>query len=81
MYTLSYPWLLLLVLVPPILRWMLPVYRESRPALAVPWFQRMADVLGQTPTKGAIVTRAGAFELLLLWLLWALLVLAIARPQ
>jgi len=81
MYTLSYPWLLLLVLVPPVLRRLLPAYREARPALAVPWFRRMADLLGQTPARGAEVARAGLPELLFLWLLWALLVVAIARPQ
>jgi len=81
MYSLSYPWLLLLVLVPPVLRRLLPAYREARPALAVPWFRRMADLLGQTPARGAEVARAGRLELLVLWLLWALLVVAIARPQ
>ncbi len=81
MYTLSYPWLLLLVLLPPLLRRLLPSYREPRQALGVPWFQRMADLLGQKPSKGAVVTQARLFELLFLWLLWAILVLAIARPQ
>jgi len=81
MYSLSYPWLLLLVLVPPVLRRLLPAYREARPALAVPWFRRMADLLGQTPARGAEVARAGLPKLLFLWLLWALLVVAIARPQ
>jgi Ca-activated chloride channel family protein len=81
MYTLSYPWLLLLVFLPPLLRRLMPVYREPRQALAVPWFQRMADLLGQKPSKGAVVTQARFPELLFLWLLWAILVVAIARPQ
>ena len=81
MYTLTYPWLLLLVLLPPVLRRLLPAYREPRRALGVPWFQRMADLLGQRPSKGAVVTQARLFELLFLWLLWAILVVAIARPQ
>ncbi len=81
MFTLSYPWLLLLVFVPPLLRRMLPAYREPRQALSVPWFQRMADVLGQKPSDGAVVIQAKLLELLFLWLLWAILVVAIARPQ
>jgi Ca-activated chloride channel family protein len=81
MYTLSYPWLLLLVFLPPVLRRLLPAYREPRQALAVPWFQRMADLLGQKPSKGAVVTQARFLEQLFLWLLWAILVVAIARPQ
>ena len=81
MYTLSYPWLLLLVFVPPILRRLLPAYREPRQALSVPWFQRMAGILGQKPSEGAVVTQAKTPELLFLWVLWAVLVIAIARPQ
>jgi Ca-activated chloride channel family protein len=80
-YTLSYPWLLLLVFLPFVLRRVLPAYRESRQALAVPWFQRMASLVGEKPSKGAAVTRARLFELVVLLLLWALLVVALARPQ
>ena len=81
MYTLSYPWLLLLVFVPLLLRRLLPAYREPREALAVPWFRRMADLLGQKPSKGAVVTPTRFFELIVLWLLWSLIVVALARPQ
>ena len=81
MYTLSYPWLLLLVFLPPLLRPLLPAYQEPRQALGVPWFQRMANLLGQKPSKGAIIHQAGFLELLILWLLWSILVFALARPQ
>ena len=81
MFVLSYPWLLLLILVPPVLRQVLPAYREPRRALSVPWFQRMAQVLGQQPSAGAVVIQAKTMELLYLWLLWTVLVVAIARPQ
>ena len=54
MYTLSYPWLLLLIVLPPLLRRLLPAYREPRQALSVPWFRRMANLLGQKPSKGAV---------------------------
>ena len=81
MFVLSYPWLLLLILLPPVLRQVLPAYREPRPALGVPWFQRMAQVLDQQPSAGAVVIQAKTMELLYLWLLWTVLVVAITRPQ
>jgi len=81
LFVLSYPWLLLLILLPPVLRQLLPAYREPRRALSVPWFQRMAQVLDQQPSAGAVVIQAKTMELLYLWLLWAILVVAIARPQ
>lgn len=81
MYALAYPWLLLLVLLPPVLRRTLPAYREPQQALSVPWFRRIADLLGQKPSGGAAVITEKAPELLFLWMLWAILVVAIARPQ
>lgn len=81
MYKLSYPWLLLLVIVPPLLRRLLPVYLEPRQALNVPWFQRMADLVGEKPSDGVVVSPAKMLELLFLWVLWVVLVVAIARPQ
>jgi len=81
LFVLSYPWLLLLILVPPVLRQVLPAYREPRRALSVPWFQRMAQVLDQQPSAGAVVVPAKKMELLYLWMLWTILVVGIARPQ
>ena len=81
MLVLSYPWLLLLILLPPVLRQLLPAYREPRTALSVPWFQRMAQVLDQQPSDGAVIIQTKPVELSYLWLVWAVLVVAIARPQ
>ena len=81
MYTLSHPWLLLLILLPPLLRIVLRPYRESRQAIRVPWFQRMATLLQQQPSAGAVVAKAKKSVLLFNWLLWMLVVLALARPQ
>ena len=60
MYTLSYPWLLLLVFVPLILRWLLPAYKEPRVALHVPWFERMAKLLRQAESRGIAPDYVGA---------------------
>jgi Ca-activated chloride channel family protein len=81
MYTLAHPWLLLLILVPPLLRLVLPPYREPRQAIRAPWFDRVAKLLGTEPGEGAVVARTSPVRLLFQWLLWSLLVLAIARPQ
>jgi len=81
MIVLSHPWILLLVLLPPALRLVVPPYRESRQAIRVPWFQRMATLLKQSPSEGAVIADAKKSELLYLWVLWMLIVLALARPQ
>jgi Ca-activated chloride channel family protein len=81
MFTLSHPWLLLLILLPPVLRLLVPPYREARQAIRVPWFQRMAVALQQQPADGAVVSVTRKPELIFLWVLWILIVLALARPQ
>lgn len=81
MISLSHPWLLLLIALPPMVRLVAPPWRESRRAIRVPWFQRMATSLQQEPADGAAIAGAKKSTLLFLWLLWILLVLALARPQ
>ncbi|RLA30492.1 MAG: hypothetical protein DRR11_13195, partial [Gammaproteobacteria bacterium] len=81
MYTLSHPWLLLLILLPPLLRMVLRPYRESRQAIRVPWFQRMATLLEQQPSAGAVIADTKKSVLLFFWVLWILMALALARPQ
>lgn len=81
MYTLSHPWLLLLILLPPLLRIVLRPYRESRQAVRVPWFQRMATLLEQQPSAGAVIAGTKKPVLFFFWVLWMLMVLALARPQ
>jgi Ca-activated chloride channel family protein len=81
MYTLAHPWVLWLVFLPPVLRLILPPYREPRQAVRVPWFQRLAGLLGARPGEGAVIARVSVFRLLFQWLMWSLVVLALARPQ
>jgi Ca-activated chloride channel family protein len=81
MYTLAHPQLLWLVLLPPFLRLVLPPYREPRQAVRTTWFSRIADLLGVEPSEGAVVATTSWFRLLFQWMLWSLVVLALARPQ
>jgi Ca-activated chloride channel family protein len=81
MYTLSHPWLLLLILLPVVLRRLLPAFRESRRAVRVPWFQRTADLLGKKPTSGAVIVEPRPMQRLMQALAWCLLILALAGPN
>ncbi|MEN8190682.1 MAG: VWA domain-containing protein, partial [Thermodesulfobacteriota bacterium] len=81
MYTLSYPWLLLLLPLPLLFMRILPPYRESKQAIKVPWFQRLADMYKKNPAKGAVIAESSKFQILLTWLAWLLIVVALTRPQ
>jgi Ca-activated chloride channel family protein len=81
MFTLAYPWLLVLLILPLLLGRCLPAYRQTRVGLVVPFLDRLAHLTGQQPTPGAIVIRPPLVQRLFLWGVWGFLVLAVARPQ
>lgn len=81
MLSLYFPWLLLLVLLPWGLRRWLPDYRETRPALRVPFMGRLTQATGQTPSEGSAILSGHHGQKVLLLLIWSLLIIALARPQ
>ena len=78
MWQLDYPWLLLMLPLPWLAYRYLPEYREARSAVRVPFFASLSQAVGQTPAVSGI--RTIRLQLLLNLLVWALLMLAIARP-
>jgi Ca-activated chloride channel family protein len=78
MWQLDYPWLLLLLPLPWFGYRYLPDYREARSAVRVPFFGAMSRAVGQAPSQAG--TRINRWQLLLNLLVWALLLLAAARP-
>jgi Ca-activated chloride channel family protein len=81
MYTFSHPWFFLLIILPLILRVVLPVYSETRKAIRVPWFQRVSNLLGTKPAEGAVIQEKKVSLRIFHFLLWILIVLAMTGPQ
>jgi Ca-activated chloride channel homolog len=81
MLTLAYPWLLALLVLPLLVRWLVPPYREERRSLVVPFLDRLAQAGGQRLEAGTVVGRAGPLHGIGLTILWGAIVLALARPQ
>lgn len=79
MWQFDYPWLLVLLPAIGLGYRYLPDYREARSAVRVPFFRAMSRAIGQTPSQGG--TRSNRWQLLLNVLVWALLVVAAARPM
>jgi Ca-activated chloride channel family protein len=81
MLTLAYPWLLAVLPLPILVRWLAPPYRERREALRVPFLPRLAKLTGQEPTAGAVVLRGGWLRSVMLVAVWLCVVAALVRPQ
>ncbi|MFH0021488.1 vWA domain-containing protein [Pseudomonas fluorescens] len=78
MWQLDYPWLLLLMPLPWLAYRYLPSYNEARSAVRVPFFAAMSRAVGEAP--GVVGSRRNHWQLLLNLLVWALILLAAARP-
>lgn len=81
MLTFLHPWVLALVVLPVLLRRFLPAYREAKQAVRVPWFERVTQLVGGTPSEGAVIAETTWKQQFLNYFLWVLLVSALARPQ
>jgi Ca-activated chloride channel homolog len=81
MLTCAYPWLLALIVLPLLLHWLLPAYRQTKTGVVVPFLNRLVALTGQQPAPGAVVVRPPLIQRVSLWLVWFCIVLALARPQ
>jgi Ca-activated chloride channel family protein len=81
MLTCAYPWLLVVLPLPFLVRWLVPAYRERREGLRVPFLPRIARLTGQEPTAGAVVPRGGWVHAVAAVGVWLCVVASLVRPQ
>ncbi len=81
MYQLDLPWLLLLLPLPLLVRWLLPAHRETSSSVRLPFFSQVAKAAGISPTQGSVIARRSCVQLACETLAWCLIVLALSRPQ
>ena len=81
MLNFAYPWLLLLLPIPLLVRRLLPAYREPRHAVRAPFMSLLARLSGQRPAAGSSVSRRIRLQWVLLGLIWLALIMALARPR
>lgn len=81
MYELAIPWLLLALPLPLLAWWLLPPHRETSASIRLPFFDKVAEAAGVTPTEGSVIARRSIPQIVVEGLAWVLVVLALARPQ
>jgi Ca-activated chloride channel homolog len=80
-YQLEYPWLLALLPLPLLIWWLLPPYREETSSVRLPFFGEVANAAGLQPSSCAVVPKTNWLQKILAPVCWALVLLALARPQ
>lgn len=81
MLSLALPWILLLLPAPLLVWRFLPPYRDSVPAIRIPFFRTVTQAAGLEAQQGAVILRRSRFQMAVAIVVWALLVLALARPE
>ena len=81
MLTISHPWLFLLLPLPWLIRKFLPVHRERRTAVRVPFMRILSSLTSLQPDSGVAVARRSSVQWLALGAAWCLMVAAMTRPQ
>jgi Ca-activated chloride channel family protein len=80
-YQLEFPWMLAALPLPLLVWWLLPPYREESASVRLAFFGDVASAAGLQPQGGAVVLKTNWLQKVLAPLCWALIVLAMARPQ
>jgi len=77
----AHPWLALLLPLPLLVHFLLPPYRQAQAGVRVPFFAALVRTTGEAPDSAGVSARRPGWRLIVLVLCWALLVLALTRPQ
>jgi Ca-activated chloride channel family protein len=80
-YRLEFPWLLAALPLPLLVWWLLPPHREESASVRLAFFGDVARAAGLSPQGGAVILKTNWLQKVLAPLCWALIVLALARPQ
>ncbi|MDW4497360.1 VWA domain-containing protein [Sulfitobacter sp. D35] len=80
MISLAFPWALLALPLPLVWRLIAP-HRERVPALRFPFFRRIVDAAGTEAGPGSVVLTKSRLQIIAGVVIWALIVLAMARPE
>jgi len=77
----AHPLALIVLPLPLLAWWLLPVRRERSSALRVPFFEQIVAATGAAARAGAVVIRRNALQMMVAALAWTLLVAGLARPE
>lgn len=77
----AYPWCVLLLPLPLLVRWLAPAYKEKKHSVQVPYFQRLINISGEKPQSGAVILQRKILQRLLIVFAWLCIVVAMTKPE
>ena len=77
----AYPYVAILALAPFLIYWLLPAIKNRSTALIYPYFKSSAHTANQKPKKAAYVKKRSWLASICMYIIWLLLLLAMASPE
>lgn len=77
----AHPLYFLLLPLPLLIIWLVPVYKQKKASVKVPYFARLVDVTGEKPQSGAVLLNRNNLQRLITLVTWLCIVTAIAKPE
>ena len=77
----DYPWFFALLVLPILIFWFAPAYKERKASVKVPYFARLVDVTGETPQSGSVLLNRNTVQRLLISFSWLCIITAMAKPE
>ena len=76
----TYPWMYLLLPFPIVVYVVFPVYKQNKDSVQVPFFSRLVELSGETPSAGAVILERLFFQRVWVVICWVLVVSSLAKP-
>jgi Ca-activated chloride channel family protein len=77
----EYPWAFGVALMPVLMYWLAPEFRDRGEAVRAPFFARLVSITGASPRPAAVVLGKTWMQKLVWLVIWVLIVISLARPQ
>jgi Ca-activated chloride channel homolog len=77
----AYPFIAFLAPLPFLVYWLLPAIRNRSSALIYPYFDSASQVSKQKPKKASTIKKRGWISWIFMYIIWLLLLLALASPE
>ena len=77
----AYPYIAFIALLPFLVYWLLPAIKQRSSSLAFPYFDSVSKISKQKPKKASFIKTRSRFTLLIKYIIWLLIVIALASPE
>ena len=77
----AYPFVAFLAPLPILIYWLLPAIKNKTTALIYPYFNRVVTVTEQKPKKASHIKKRSITASIIMYIVWLLLIIAMASPQ